>query len=128
MNKLNRYLTIQEWMLELDLKTSELMAFALIYGFSQDGKSAYKGSSEYISYWLKLSNKATLTILRKLVKKGYVVREDKKVGCVTYADYLVSTKFVYAGSKFRRTKEVSSPHNNTHNKKDNNGVKSIFDR
>lgn len=36
---------------ELGLKGSELVAYALIYGFSQDGESWFTGSAQYVADW-----------------------------------------------------------------------------
>lgn len=136
MGERGRYLTIQEWMLTLGLKPSELMAFALIYGFCQDGKSVYKGSSEYIAYWLGLSQTATLSVLARLTDKGLVGKIERKVGSVKYVDYKVSPKVLYRTRKLSGTAQetcaAKTPktcavtaqetyaHNNTHNKKDIN--------
>jgi hypothetical protein len=41
----NNYISIQGWMVEqLGLKGNELLAYALIHGFSQDGKNQFTGS------------------------------------------------------------------------------------
>ena len=40
---------------ELDLKGNELLVYALIHGFCQDGKSVFKGSLNYIMAWLNIS-------------------------------------------------------------------------
>ena len=44
MNYLNdrNYITIADWMIkDYDLTTRELLTYAIIYGFSQDGESVY---------------------------------------------------------------------------------------
>ena len=50
------YIVIQDWMIsDLQLKGNELLTYALIYGFSQDGESEFKGSLKYfrISWYIK---------------------------------------------------------------------------
>lgn len=48
--KNENYITIQGWMVnELGLSGCELLCYALIYGFSQDGESWFCGSRKYIS-------------------------------------------------------------------------------
>ena len=69
------YYTVQGWMVtELGLKGNELAAYAIIYGFSQDGQSEFFGSRQYISEWLGCSRRHTLTILNSLVEKGLLAR------------------------------------------------------
>lgn len=48
--KNENYITIQGWMInKLGLSGNELLCYALIYGFSQDGESCFCGSRKYIS-------------------------------------------------------------------------------
>jgi hypothetical protein len=48
--KNKNHITIQGWMInELNLSGSELLCYALIYGFSQDGESSFNGSRKYIA-------------------------------------------------------------------------------
>ena len=67
-----RYIVIQDWMLELGLSASELAAFALIYGFSQDGESDYHGSVAYVAKWCSVKERQARAILRRLVDLGIV--------------------------------------------------------
>mgnify|MGYP000830993025 CR=1 FL=1 len=47
--KKQSYIVVLDWMVEkYHLKGNELLAYALIYGFSQDEESEYKGSYSYI--------------------------------------------------------------------------------
>ena len=46
------YINIQAWMrTELDLKGNDLLVYAIIYGFSQDGDSKFSGSLQYLADW-----------------------------------------------------------------------------
>ena len=46
--KNDNYIAIQGFMVkELELTGNELIAYALVYGFSQDGESKFKGSLNY---------------------------------------------------------------------------------
>ena len=52
------YIVIQDWMIsDLQLKGNELLTYSLIYGFSQDGESEFKGSLKYISEFLGVSKR-----------------------------------------------------------------------
>ena len=65
--KNENFITIQGWMVnELKLTGNELTLYALIYGFSQDGESKFKGSAQYMADSLGISRRATLELLKKL--------------------------------------------------------------
>ena len=72
-----RYIVIQEWMLELGLTKPELLAYALIYGFCQDSESNYHGNVEYVAHWCGVQRRQAADILRSLVSKGVVRREER---------------------------------------------------
>lgn len=68
-----RYITIQEFMVrDLKLKGNELIIYALIYGFSQDSDSEFKGSITYMQEWLQCSRQAICDILKRLIDKGVI--------------------------------------------------------
>lgn len=69
------YISLQSWMVtNLGLRGDELIIFAIIYGFSQDGKSLYKGSSNYLSFWTGRSKETILNKLKSLRKKRMIAR------------------------------------------------------
>lgn len=71
------FIAIADWMLDLDLNTRELLTYALIYSFSQDGKSCYYGSLEYLSKWLGINDRTNaVRYLKPLVEKGLVAKKD----------------------------------------------------
>ncbi|MBQ9282287.1 MAG: helix-turn-helix domain-containing protein [Treponema sp.] len=73
------FITIQSWMVKkLGLKSNELIIYALIHGFSQDGRSYFYGSIKYIMENTNLSKETVLTVLQSLVKKKLIVKKDVK--------------------------------------------------
>lgn len=85
----NAYYTVQGWMLsELGLKGNALAAYAIIYGFSQDGVSEYAGSSKYLCEWLGCSKKTILTTLADLTEKGYLAKKVIDQNGVRYCNYV----------------------------------------
>ncbi|MCR5252571.1 MAG: hypothetical protein K6C98_02525 [Treponema sp.] len=70
------YIQIAGWMLnELDLKGNELLIYALIHGFSQDGKSDYHGGLTYISLWTNSTKQGVIKALKSLLEKGLIVKD-----------------------------------------------------
>lgn len=84
------YIQIAGWMVKkLGLKGNELLAYALIYGFSQDGSSCFAGSAKYIADWLNIDRRNALAVLGRLVDKGLIIKNDKIVNGVKLCDYQV---------------------------------------
>ena len=59
-------------MLDLDLNTTEMLAFALICGINMHAHSDYHGSIAHLARWCRVSERQTRSILRKLVETGYL--------------------------------------------------------
>lgn len=76
------YITVKGWMSSvLKLRGNELLAFALVYGFSQDGQSEARSSISYIQKWLNCSRPTAISTINGLCKKEYIVkRQDGKSG------------------------------------------------
>lgn len=110
-----RYVTIQEWMLELGIKGSDLIAFALIWGFSQDGETMFSGSASYLAKWLQTEKQAAYKTLQRLVEKQLIIKEEYQLSNIKLCRYRVSpnvgvVRKAYGGS-------AESVHNNN---RDNN--------
>ena len=72
------YYTVQGWMVnKLDLSGYELACFAIIYGFSQDGQSPFKGSLDYISSFLKCSTRTVQRNIDNLIEKNFIYLVSK---------------------------------------------------
>ena len=73
--KNENFITIQGWMInELNLKGNELLLYAIIYGFSQDGECEYHGSISYIMKSLKASRPNVVFIIKNLIDKKLIKR------------------------------------------------------
>lgn len=81
--KKNQYIVIQRWMIDnLKLKPAKAMALAVIYGFSQDGESWYRGGSLYIADWLGVTQRSVKDFLAELVSMGVVEMRKEMDGGV----------------------------------------------
>lgn len=90
--KKGSYLTIQDWMVtDLHLKGNELLAYALIYGFSQDEQSCFYGSYQYVMEWLSVDKTTAVRVLRNLENKGLLRKWQEKEGNVIVNRYATNT-------------------------------------
>ena len=83
----HNYITIQGWMVNrLKLSGNELLAYAIVWGFSQDGRSSFRGSGQYLADALGVSRRSIVTILSKLVDKGHLKKSGgpKDAGFIGY--------------------------------------------
>lgn len=69
------FVTIQGWMrTKLNLKGNELLAYAVIYGFSQTDGAKFTGSRKYLAEWCGCSMATIDRTLNSLVDKGLISR------------------------------------------------------
>lgn len=67
------FVTIQGWMrTKLNLKGNELLAYAVIYGFSQTDGATFTGSRKYLAEWCGCSMATIDRTLISLVDKGLI--------------------------------------------------------
>lgn len=59
---------------DLHLSGNELIIFAVIYSFSQDGESCFYGSRKYLASWCQTHEGAVDYQLNKLLKKGFITK------------------------------------------------------
>lgn len=72
---------------KLKLKGNELLVFALIHGFSQDGESRFKGSLRYLIEWTGLNKSTVIKLLKQLVDKQYINKFEYEKNKVRYCEY-----------------------------------------
>lgn len=116
--KKGNFIVIQSFMLtDLKLKGNELLTYALIYGFSQDGENKFTGSLSYIAEWTNTTKRSVMGVLKKLVSKGLLEKEEKFVNGLKFCTY--SAKVFTGGENvsqgdrkvFTGGGEKSSPNN-----------------
>lgn len=125
------FLNIQGWMrTELNLKGNELLVYAIVYGFTQDGDNFFKGSAQYIADWLGATKKTARTILNSLAEKGLLEKKEVIENSVKFCHYRaknfpgVGKKLPQGGEKISLGGgEKISPYNNIDNNKEDNYIK-----
>ena len=73
---------------EMQLSGNELMIYAIIRGFSQDGESKYTGGRGYLASTLNISKPTVDKALASLIKKGYIIKIDASHHDCQYYEYM----------------------------------------
>lgn len=87
------YITIPKWMLSIGLSSNELLVFAIIFSFSQDGESEYRGGYKWLSKFLGVSEKTVRNILATLGEKGFIAKRVENINGVCFNRYSVCPEF-----------------------------------
>ena len=71
----DNYIVVKGWMIsELGLTGNELLVYAVIYGYSQDGENEYFGSLAKLSELLRLDRRTIMRVLQRLCDEGLVYK------------------------------------------------------
>ena len=77
MSQGRQYITVMDWMWDdLGLTGNDILVYAMIYGFSQDGSSEFKGSANYVAQRLHIRKATALDILRRLTDRGVIKKRE----------------------------------------------------
>lgn len=126
--KRENYLNIQGWMVtDLKLKGNDLLIYALIYGFTQDGEQWFEGSRQYLADWCNSTKRGIVKNLQSLVEKGYLLKKDVVINDVKFCRYRANMDWCTPGeqsssppvNKVHHPDEQSSPNNKDNNKYNN---------
>lgn len=112
--KNTNFVTIQGWMrTKLNLKGNELLAYAVIYGFSQIAGTKFTGSRKYLAEWCGCSMATVDRTLISLVNKGLISKTSHitKYGntAVEYAATCTAPIGEHSGTK-TRTADADDAH------------------
>jgi hypothetical protein len=92
-------ITISGWMVnELKLSGNDLILYAMIYGFSQDGESEYYGSLNYICSAINCSKPTAIKTLNSLIDKCLIFKTQNSINGISFSKYRVNIDF-FNGSK-----------------------------
>lgn len=94
------YYQVTGWMItRLGLKGVDLKLYAIIYGFSQDGKSAFDGSIAYLQAFTNTGRNTVIRGLKRLVDSGLVRRTERLENGVKFVRYKANLREAEAGAK-----------------------------
>lgn len=86
--KTDNFYVVQSFMVkDLHLKPNEALIYAIIYGFSQDGSSTFRGSIRYLMENTNLSKQTVLNILKDLTYREYIIKMEKVNNGVKFCEY-----------------------------------------
>jgi hypothetical protein len=128
----DNYIVIQGWMVtELKLSGNNLLAYALIYGFSQDGNSEFTGSINYVCNWLNCSRPTAIKALKELCELKLIFKSENNINGVVFNRYKISlegVKKLNGGSKetLHGGSKETLPNNTIINNTNNNIVNKII--
>lgn len=124
------FLVIQKWMLtDLKLKSTELMVYAIIYGFSQDGQGECWASLDYFLLWTGASRRSVIRAINSLEEKGLIKRR-KRVGTTSALSVVLEktnhskggAKMTQGGVKMTWGGVKMTPNNKEDNKTNNKEI------
>lgn len=82
------FTVVMDWMAHiLNLSGNELLVFAVVYGFSQDGESFFIGGHKILADFLNITKENARLNLSKLVDKGLVEKKEQFIGGIKFCHY-----------------------------------------
>ena len=84
---------------KLKLKGNALMLFALIHGYSKEGKNTCRVSLAYLAEWLDTDKAAISKLINKLAKAGYINKLEYYSGGVKCFEYTANYEAILTKAK-----------------------------
>jgi predicted transcriptional regulator len=84
----NTYFVVQSWMVtDLKLSGNDLIVYAVIYGFSQDGESRFTGSLQYLADWCNATKAGVQKNLKNLIEMGLIEKYESFKNNIKFCEY-----------------------------------------
>ena len=109
------HIVITEEMRAMGLSGNDLVVFALINGFSQDGQGCFYGSIAYICETCGIARRTALYIIQDLVDRGFIVKTETIQNGVKSISYQVSANNAQVVQKLHRGGAKNAPNNKVEN-------------
>lgn len=123
------FLVIQKWMLtELNLKSTELMVYAIIYGFSQDSQGECWASLDYFQLWTGASRSSIIRAINSLEEKGLIERRRREGTTSALRVVERGVKMKRGGVNLKRGGVKMTPNNIANNKNINKEINKESDK
>lgn len=85
----NYYIVIQGWMRRLGITGNDLLVFAFINGYSQQGQGAFYGSLPTLCEACGIARRTAIDVLARLTEQGYLAKSETWHNGVRYCSYQV---------------------------------------
>lgn len=133
------FIHIPGWILaDMNLSGNELIVYSVIYGFSQDRRSEFLGSLNYISDLIGISRQSVISVIDRLIAKNLVEKISHNNGDNSYRALMGSQETLHSQESLQGVvKKVDTPYtiedinnvsginNNTDNNKRKNNKESL---
>lgn len=88
MTNSDNYIYIPGWMSDIPgLNIRELLALAIIYGFSKNREGCFSGTLKYLASYIKSSSRTAFTVLKSLSDKGLIIKKSSVNNGVIFTEY-----------------------------------------
>lgn len=87
--KIDNYITVPGFaIVELRLSGNELLCYSLIYGFTQDNETEFRGSLNYVSSALNVTKQNAKKIIDRLIERGLIEKREMYFSGVKFCHYV----------------------------------------
>lgn len=119
---MDRFLVISQEMRALGLQGNDLLVYATINGFSQNGQGCYWGNLDYLAQVCGISRRTAAYCLKRLCEGGFIVKEESITNGVRHTSYTIKTDTLGGSANLapvqnlREGSAKSAPNNKSNNK------------
>lgn len=87
--KIENYITVPGFaIVELGLSGNELLCYSLIYGFTQDDETEFRGSLNYVASALNVTKQNAKKIIDRLIERGLIEKREIYFSGVKFCHYV----------------------------------------
>lgn len=121
------YIVIQGWMLDLALTEKQLRLYAIIWGYSRDGRSRMRATAKHLADWCQCKERHAKDLVRQLEDMGLLAHEVVSTPKGRISEFWAmvpdgiepvqagaKTKIKWAGKRARKNRGDSAPECPTH--------------
>lgn len=91
---------------DLMLKGNDLLIYAIIYGFTQDGEQWFEGSRQYLADWCNSTKRGISKNLESLVSLEYIIKDEYVVNNVKFCKYKANLEKLTLGNKVHHSRPL----------------------
>ena len=89
--KIDNYITVPGFaIVELGLSGNDLLCYSLIYGFTQDKETEFRGSLNYVASALNVTKQNAKKIIDRLIDRGLIEKREMFFSGVKFCHYVAN--------------------------------------